>query len=89
MSDTPQQEPIQPGAVVIAYDLSPADVARLHREGAAAIVTEVGGATSHMVIMARSLGLPAVVGVPGSHARDRDWRRHHRGWRSRRGRDEP
>ncbi|NJK89673.1 MAG: hypothetical protein HC923_09895 [Myxococcales bacterium] len=51
------------GSVVVAYDLSPADTAQLHRYKVAGIVTEEGGQTSHTAIMARALQIPAVVGV--------------------------
>ncbi len=54
-----------PGSVVIAHDLSPADTAELARAQVVGIVTEVGGQTSHSAIMARSLEIPAVVGVEG------------------------
>lgn len=50
-------------AIVVAYELAPADVAQLHRAEIQGFVTEVGGATSHSVIMARALGMVAVVGV--------------------------
>lgn len=52
-----------PGSVVVAHDLSPADTARLHRCQVVGLVTGVGGRTSHSAIMARSLQIPAVVGV--------------------------
>ncbi|ABO48878.1 phosphoenolpyruvate--protein phosphotransferase [Desulforamulus reducens MI-1] len=51
--------------VLIAHDLTPSDTAQLSRERVAAIVTEVGSGTSHTAILARSLGIPAVVGIPG------------------------
>ena len=51
--------------VVVAHDLSPADTALLTRHKICAFVTEVGGKTSHTSIVARSIGVPAVVGVPG------------------------
>lgn len=51
------------GAIVIVEDLSPADTLSLHQQGIAAFVTESGGATSHTTILARSLGIPAIVGV--------------------------
>jgi phosphotransferase system enzyme I (PtsI) len=51
------------GSVVIARDLSPADTIVLHQRGAAAFVTEFGGPTSHTAILARSLNIPAVMGV--------------------------
>jgi len=60
-----RQEPqdLPRDAIVVAHDLSPADAARLWRAGIKAFVTEVGGRTSHTSIMARSLALPAVVGI--------------------------
>lgn len=53
------------GSVVVAHDLSPADTAHLHRAQVAGIATAAGGKTSHSAIMARSLQIPAVVGVDG------------------------
>jgi phosphotransferase system enzyme I (PtsI) len=58
--------------VLVAHDLAPADM--LHfRENAgdrlAGFVTELGGATSHTMILARSLGLPAVVGASEARAK--------------------
>ncbi|UPL15032.1 phosphoenolpyruvate--protein phosphotransferase [Microbacterium galbinum] len=52
--------------VLVAVDLSPADTAALGGGRCAALVTEQGGPTSHTAIIARSLGLPAVVGVTGA-----------------------
>jgi phosphotransferase system enzyme I (PtsI) len=51
--------------VVAARDLTPSDTAGLHDDGVLAFVTEEGGRTSHSAIMARSLDVPAVVGVKG------------------------
>lgn len=51
------------GFVVVARDLMPADAIVLRHRGAAAFVTEYGGPMSHTAILARSLGIPAVVGV--------------------------
>ncbi len=51
--------------VVAARDLTPSDTAGLHDCGVLAFVTEEGGRTSHSAIMARSLDVPAVVGVKG------------------------
>ncbi|OAG28118.1 phosphoenolpyruvate--protein phosphotransferase [Thermodesulfatator autotrophicus] len=50
-------------AIVVARDLSPADTARLKPETTHAFVTEMGSRTSHTAIVARSLGIPAVVAV--------------------------
>lgn len=52
-------------AIIVARDLSPADTARLRPDTTQAFVTEVGSRTSHTAIVARSLGLPAVVAVAG------------------------
>lgn len=49
--------------VVIAYDLSPSDTATMHRQHVIGFVTDIGGRTSHTAIMAKSLEIPAVVGV--------------------------
>ncbi|MEV4627251.1 phosphoenolpyruvate--protein phosphotransferase [Micromonospora sp. NPDC049523] len=51
--------------VLAARDLAPADTVDLDPEQVVALVTEVGGPTSHTAILARALGLPAVVGVGG------------------------
>ena len=52
--------------VLVAADLAPADTAALAGGRCVALVTEQGGPTSHTAIIARSLGLPAVVGVAGA-----------------------
>jgi phosphoenolpyruvate-protein phosphotransferase (PTS system enzyme I) len=51
------------GHIIIAEDLSPADTVLMQHQGIAAFVTEHGGATSHTTILARSLGIPAIVGI--------------------------
>ena len=56
---------IEDGTIIVAHDLSPADTAVLARHRVTAFVTEVGGKTSHTSIIARSLEVPAVVGVHG------------------------
>ncbi len=48
---------------LIAHDLSPADAIHFKESAFAAFVTDVGGATSHTAIVARSLGIPAVVAL--------------------------
>jgi phosphotransferase system enzyme I (PtsI) len=52
-----------PGVIVVAGELSPADVAQMERGRVSGIVTEGGSKTSHVAIMARSLELPCVVGA--------------------------
>jgi phosphotransferase system enzyme I (PtsI) len=56
---------LEDGTIVVAHDLSPVDTALLSRHRVTAFVTEVGGKTSHTSIIARSLEVPAVVGVHG------------------------
>ncbi len=51
-------------AIVVAEDLSPADTVLMQHYGILAFVTEYGGATSHTAILARSLGIPAIVSLP-------------------------
>lgn len=50
-------------SILIAADLTPSDTARLNRERVLAICSELGGATAHSAILARALGIPAVVGL--------------------------
>jgi phosphotransferase system enzyme I (PtsI) len=63
LGDHPDELDPPTGSVVVAHDLSPADTARLHRCHVVGIITGVGGRTSHSAIMARSLQIPAVVGI--------------------------
>jgi phosphoenolpyruvate-protein phosphotransferase (PTS system enzyme I) len=49
--------------IVVANDISPSEAASLDRSAALGIVTDSGSRTSHAVIVARSMGIPAVVGV--------------------------
>ena len=49
--------------VVFAEDLTPADTVRLDRSRLKGMVTEKGGVTSHTVILAKALGIPAIVGA--------------------------
>jgi len=50
-------------AIVVAHDLSPADTMQMDRSKVIGFVTDVGGRTSHTAILARSLIIPAVVGL--------------------------
>ncbi|MFD4985552.1 phosphoenolpyruvate--protein phosphotransferase [Streptomyces sp. NPDC058374] len=52
--------------VLVAADLAPADTALLDPARVRALVTEEGGPTSHTAILAKILGLPAVVACPGA-----------------------
>ena len=49
--------------IVVAHDISPADMLRLRGGRFAAFVTDLGGPTSHTAIVARSMGVPAVVAL--------------------------
>lgn len=51
------------GAVVVAEDLTPSEAATLGRGGVAGFCTVSGGATSHVALLARSMGIPAVAGI--------------------------
>ncbi len=51
------------GHIVLANDLTPADTVMFQYNGITAFVTEYGGPTSHTAILARSLGIPAIVGM--------------------------
>ncbi|MBN1574849.1 MAG: phosphoenolpyruvate--protein phosphotransferase [Deltaproteobacteria bacterium] len=54
---------IDEDVIVVAHDLSPADTAQIDRSVIKGFVTDIGGRTSHTAIMARSLEIPAVVGL--------------------------
>ncbi len=55
--------------VIFAEELSPTEMIKLSRFDLVGVVTEKGGLTSHVVILAQSLGIPCVIGV--------DWKRMH------------
>ena len=57
--------PLEEGAVVVTDKLLPSHFARLELEKVSALVSEHGGPTSHGAIFARTLEIPAVMGVPG------------------------
>ncbi len=56
---------IEEPVIVVARSLSPADTLHIRKEKVLAFVTELGSRTSHTAILARSLGIPAVVGLEG------------------------
>ncbi len=49
--------------ILVAHDLSPSDVMAFKEHNFASFVTDVGGATSHTAILARGMGIPAVLGL--------------------------
>lgn len=59
----PEAREIPVGSILIAEDLTPSDVGRLDRTKVVGICTVTGGATSHVAILARSLGIPAIAGI--------------------------
>ncbi len=63
--DRPVPAELPRGSILVADELSPADAARLDPRRVRALALERGGPTSHASIIARSFGLPAVVGIPG------------------------
>lgn len=52
------------GHIIVADDLAPADTIMFEHQKIGGFVTEYGGTTSHTAILARSLGIPAIVAVP-------------------------
>ncbi len=67
-----EQAALPPDSVIIARDLTPSDTARLDKERVVAFLTADGSRTSHSAIMARSLGIPAVVGLGRDFLKDVD-----------------
>ena len=62
--ETPSLSELAPDTVICAYDLVPSVAAGLDREHVSAIITETGGMTSHSAILARAMGIPAILGIP-------------------------
>ncbi len=58
-----EDDKLDPGEIVIATDLTPADTVVLKHKRVHAFVTTMGGPISHTAILARSLGIPAIVGM--------------------------
>lgn len=67
----PQYANLTRDAVIVSADLSPSAVAELDLQHARAITTDAGGWTSHTAIIARGLGIPAVVGLRDLYRRTR------------------
>jgi phosphotransferase system enzyme I (PtsI) len=59
-------------SIIVADDITPADIILLSQQGVAGFITEYGGPLSHTAILARSLGIPAIVGVHGARRLLRD-----------------
>jgi phosphoenolpyruvate-protein phosphotransferase (PTS system enzyme I) len=65
--DLPDHDPVDlpkgANAILVTHDLTPSLTVQLDREAIAGIATDAGTRTSHVAILARSLGLPAIVGL--------------------------
>jgi phosphocarrier protein FPr len=66
MGVEPSSLDLEQPSILIAADLSPSDTARLDPAHVMGICVELGGATSHSAILARALGIPAIVGLGNS-----------------------
>lgn len=54
---------LEENSIIIAKDLTPSDTAQIDKSKVAAMITEMGGKTSHAAIIARIMGIPTVVGL--------------------------
>lgn len=70
-SQVPMQEQ-ESAIILVAHDLSPADTIQFKHHKFAAFVTDVGGATSHTAILARSLNIPSIVALQRARVLIRD-----------------
>lgn len=59
----PEAVPGQDEMIVVAHDIAPADMLQFKKRVFGGFITDLGGATSHTAILARSLDIPAVVGL--------------------------
>ncbi len=59
-------------SILLAEDLSPSETSQLNKNLVQAFLTEVGGRTSHSAIIARSLGIPAIVGLSNLRSKVND-----------------
>jgi phosphotransferase system enzyme I (PtsI) len=68
-------ETTEENLIIVAHDLSPTDTIAFKGRHFASFVTDVGGATSHTAILARSMTIPAIVGLVSARAmiRDGEW----------------
>lgn len=63
--ESPSLTDLPPGSIVLAEEITPADTALMDPRRIAGFAAVLGGAEGHAAIMARSLGIPAVLGVAG------------------------
>jgi phosphotransferase system enzyme I (PtsI) len=64
--ERPSLADLEEDVVLVARDLLPSDMISMNRERVKAVVTETGGRTSHVAILARAFEIPAVLGVAGA-----------------------
>ncbi|MES1999171.1 MAG: phosphoenolpyruvate--protein phosphotransferase [Pseudomonadota bacterium] len=64
----PLLEDTREDCILVAHDLSPADMIAFKRQQFVAFITDVGGATSHTAILARSLNIPSVMALHNARA---------------------
>ncbi len=67
-----QQQGKDQGSILVAHDLSPADVLLLKELQCSAFITDLGGTTSHTTIVARSLNIPSIVALHNARRLIRD-----------------
>ena len=65
-SHAPEPNSQEQSSILVAHDLSPGDMILYKRHHYAGFITDVGGATSHTAILARSLNIPCVVALHGA-----------------------
>ncbi len=71
----PLKEVDEGDSILVAHDLSPSDMVLFKRHAFAGFITDLGGATSHTAILARSLNLPSAMALHNARAliREGDW----------------
>lgn len=60
------------GLIIVAKDLTPSDTAKIDKNQVEGFITAIGGSTSHSAIIARTLGIPAIMGVNGIESAVKD-----------------
>lgn len=54
---------VEKGSILVAKDLTPSMISKIDKNNICAVITEIGGVTSHSAILARAMGIPAVLSV--------------------------
>ncbi|MFA9399060.1 MAG: phosphoenolpyruvate-utilizing N-terminal domain-containing protein, partial [Clostridiaceae bacterium] len=57
------EDVVEDNTIIVSHDLTPSDTAELDKDKVIAFLTDIGGKTSHTAIMAKSLEIPAIVGL--------------------------